>query len=542
MVGLAVRNAVTLGLHIRSEATRLSDLQKELQIRVWWSLFSLEILLNEITGRPCCISYRDISAPHPVNYSEEELFTLDKSRTGDSLHSTTKRRHKDGKGKGKGPEIQHSREMFGLSTVVNSPSVFTKFTTTTYFIHRTALNVLTNEVLNRLFCAAVVKIKWNEVQDIIREIDGRLQKWKSNLPDELRFALNESEEEDGHRYQKKGLAVMYHSARMILNRPALCRMEGRIKNESSASQKFNRDAVTKCVDSARALLATIGKPADPTKLYLIPPCWEILPHLCQAVSILMLEISFCAHHIKNEAHEILQDAKDAIQWLRVLSRLSIHARQAWQMHDQALRLVAINIGGDISDMSTEAELPPGWDQQSSKNFDPPTRQETVPEFDRFRDRLSGIQAQNLAATSAWVESSLFQSAAAPQPEMGQMYASNQYSNQPNFSQGRFEPGIMDPYSIFDSPGFPWYGQQPSFVDPRREMQWEPEANLDTTYQPYDSGEMRMPSHLEEDTTHPSQLQENPNVQNTDHGYQEEQYPTEESYRQQWQQGGGDGGS
>lgn len=65
--GLAIRQALTLGLHVRNEAKDISDVEKEHRVRLWWSLYSLECSLNELTGRPTCISDRDISTPLPVN-------------------------------------------------------------------------------------------------------------------------------------------------------------------------------------------------------------------------------------------------------------------------------------------------------------------------------------------------------------------------------------------------------------------------------------------------------------------------------------------
>jgi hypothetical protein len=71
--GLAIRHALTLGLHVRSEAKDLSDVDKEHRVRLWWSLYSLECLLNKLTGRPSCISDRDIGTPLPINISEDDF-------------------------------------------------------------------------------------------------------------------------------------------------------------------------------------------------------------------------------------------------------------------------------------------------------------------------------------------------------------------------------------------------------------------------------------------------------------------------------------
>ena len=73
LCGLAVRHALTLGLHVRNEAKELSDLGKEQRVRLWWCLYSMECSLNELTGRPSCISDQDISTPLPANIAVDEI-------------------------------------------------------------------------------------------------------------------------------------------------------------------------------------------------------------------------------------------------------------------------------------------------------------------------------------------------------------------------------------------------------------------------------------------------------------------------------------
>ena len=58
--GLAIRHAMALGLHVRSQAKDLTDVNKEIRYRIWWSLYSLEQLLSALTGRPSCVRDRDI--------------------------------------------------------------------------------------------------------------------------------------------------------------------------------------------------------------------------------------------------------------------------------------------------------------------------------------------------------------------------------------------------------------------------------------------------------------------------------------------------
>jgi hypothetical protein len=198
--GIAVRHAVALGLHVRSEAKDLSDMDKELRVRLWWSLYSLERLLDELTGRPSCISDRDISTPLPINMEESQFwrnYPLYKKHSRQSITSPTS---KD-KTRLFAPQIPTpitssttsmdpsmvSTSPTGSPTYSAYPFPMTRFpiTSSTYFIYRTQLSIISHDILTQLYCAALVKAKWSKVQETIRDIDSRLLRWKTSLPKEI---------------------------------------------------------------------------------------------------------------------------------------------------------------------------------------------------------------------------------------------------------------------------------------------------------------------------------------------------------------------
>jgi len=74
----------------------LSDIGKEQRVRLWWSLYNLECSLNELTGRPTCISDADISTPLPVNLD------IDNLKPGQSLYKHNIKNPPSGKFTAKG--------------------------------------------------------------------------------------------------------------------------------------------------------------------------------------------------------------------------------------------------------------------------------------------------------------------------------------------------------------------------------------------------------------------------------------------------------
>lgn len=365
---------MALGLHVRSEAKDLSDMDKELRVRLWWSLYCLERLLDELTGRPSCISDRDISTPLPLNVDETQF------RRDSPLYKKHRRRSATsptikGKARLSTPQLptpatssSASIDPSMVSTPPTSSPVYSAYTfpmtrlpitSSTYFIYRTQLSILFHEILTQLYCAALVKAKWSEVQDTIRDIDSRLLKWKASLPEEFDFS-NPPTQTDVFTLHRTGLSMFYNSSRMTLFRPCLCRFEGRIENESDRSKTFDSNAAIACVESARNILASLPSMSEPAKVYNITAWWIVVHYIVEAGSVLMLELAYRAEHLPSQAEEILADSKKAVLWLRAMSDQSIAARKSWEIFHSLLQRVAPKVGGETWSMPRTAPVPPGW--------------------------------------------------------------------------------------------------------------------------------------------------------------------------------------
>lgn len=387
--GLAIRNSLTLGLHVRSEVDDLAEVEKEHRVRVWWALYSLECLLNELTGRPTCISDIDISTPLPINVSEDDFHfsqalydnAQDDSRPG----KASLRGSHSAKGAfainfhdgdvlimgSKGP----SRDTI-ITDVIISRSLTYSFsmailplTSSTYFIYRTQLSIISHQVFTRLYSATTAKAKWSDIQDTMREIDQRLQTWQESLPKELDVnfeAFTSLDWDDPHLIQRTGLAILLMNTRMILFRPCLCRFGQRLQHNSEKSKNFNHDAAEACIRSARRMISLLSWSAtNPDKLYTITPWWTTLHYLCESLSVLMLEMAFRSQHVPNDAAYILDDAKKGVRWLSMMAERSISARKAWEIFDKLIRLVAPLIHWSVFDVPTEAPAPPGYNWRRS---------------------------------------------------------------------------------------------------------------------------------------------------------------------------------
>ncbi|KAH7317930.1 fungal-specific transcription factor domain-containing protein [Rhexocercosporidium sp. MPI-PUGE-AT-0058] len=387
--GLAIRHALTLGLHVRSEADDLSDYDKENRVRLWWSLYSLECLLNELTGRPSCISDRDISTPLPINIDEEEfrpgkrLYNpLDDTRYT-SGHSS-RRGSRGSKDLKRRPSATYQMPIGVTQPLAYTFPVLTLPTTTsTYFIYRTQLTIISHEIVTQLYCAATIKEKWVEVQETINGIDSRLRSWRDSLPAEYTLDFdrwNEPDWNDPYVLPRMGLAMLFNSSRMILFRPCLCKFEGRMSTQSEKSMDFNREGVQMCIHSARTMINLIGWTArNVERLYAVTPWWHTLHYLCEALSVLMLELAYLAQHLPTEAGDILDDAKKGIRWLIMMSEESISARKAWEIFDSLVRVVAPRINWSVFDLPTTAPVPLGYNWRSWSGLPGNADQQQIPQ-------------------------------------------------------------------------------------------------------------------------------------------------------------------
>ncbi|WBW72401.1 DNA-binding transcription factor Thi1 [Schizosaccharomyces osmophilus] len=63
--GLAVKTAISLGLHKNCEDFTLSQSSRELRNRLWWSVFCVDRFISIATGRPFSITLDNVTTPYP---------------------------------------------------------------------------------------------------------------------------------------------------------------------------------------------------------------------------------------------------------------------------------------------------------------------------------------------------------------------------------------------------------------------------------------------------------------------------------------------
>ncbi len=327
-------------------------------------------------------------------------------------------------------------------------------TSSTYFIYRTQLSIISHEIITQLYCAATTKEKWVEVQETIRRIDHRLQAWRNNLQSDFNITFDQWDEpdwDDPKVLPRMGLAMLFNSSRMILFRPMLCRFEGRMASQSEKSKGFNKEAVETCIQSARTMINLIGWAARSVeKLYSITPWWHTLHYLCEALSVLMLELAYQAQHLPSEAAYILDDAKKGIRWLAMMSGESISARKAWEIFDSLVRIVAPLINWSVFDLPATAPMPKGYNWQhwyggeqpapASSFTAQPQMSHPSPKLDtQYPDPelVSSVPRASTSSTPTWRPHNAFELSTTDPTSLPSTYATNAYT------QEKLTPNSLD---------------------------------------------------------------------------------------------------
>jgi hypothetical protein len=301
-----------------------------------------------MTGRPGNIKNRDCSVPLPSAIEDDNF----QAEEGPIASDDTQARPSQSRASASIPSKRALQPSSQSETITSSlgpgPASRIPLGNAAYFVHYTKLNILTAEVLGKLYAAKTAKSMWSDVQTLISELDIKLSKWKSELPSSFDFGRKQRDQT--FLRQRMCLGFLYNSTRAIINRPCLCRIERRIPNESGTSKEMCRFGAHACVDAARSSLNFIPDEPNTIGLCNISPWWCVLHYIVQAGAILVIELAFRAEHAPQEADGILKDAKKAVNWLHAISAGSLAAHRSWTSLDRLLRLAAPRVGGNTADM------------------------------------------------------------------------------------------------------------------------------------------------------------------------------------------------
>lgn len=349
MNGIAIRLAVSLGLNLRNEDPLLSRSSKEIRYRVWWALCFVERTLAMMTGRAAAFAESDCSAPLPLPVEEEE-FVNEKWFEEDSPVAMLRGLSKHDLAMA--PEPGFTSVLTTSDAAAESasqalpsyqrPELQIPPSKALYFLYHCKLGILAYNTLSRLYRPRVMNVSWASVQSEISKLRTRLAEWRYMLPPALDF--NSEQSDPQFLREQVDLGLSYYSTVVTLNRPCLCRIDRKIPNQSGEAEDFNRSSAVACVDAATSMIGLLPDDPRTVEMYSAGPWWSLVHHLMQAISILMLELSFRAEHWPEKSDIILDTARKALTWLECMSERDNAAYRAWHLSSSMLQKVAPKVG------------------------------------------------------------------------------------------------------------------------------------------------------------------------------------------------------
>lgn len=365
VIGHALRHATALGLHLKVADSTISITDRVRRARTWHSLYSLEILVSEVTGRPRAIAISDITTP--VDILEAPVRS-----TAISEHITTQYGPEAGSRRQWLKFLQQERpgstSILQGTTTLGSLSGVGAGAPASHFTHRIRLCFISHRIGTALY-SANENHSWSDLQDRTDILEKELLLWSRNLPPELNVQAPRSPNIDPRSNIE--LAMYYHSVRMILYRPCLCNIH--IPNESPQSKEFDLQTARKCVEAAISMSELMPDLRNAQEGFQLLPWWCLLHYTSQTIAILLLEISLNVVHFPGELERLMFALKHALLYLYRMTSTSKSAYKAWRIFRKVLYKASIEFAGlDIDDVPIDAAQPPNWgeaDEDSLKDQD-----------------------------------------------------------------------------------------------------------------------------------------------------------------------------
>jgi hypothetical protein len=304
IVGVAVRFAYSLGLHVQNDDISTVEGSKESLTRTWWSLYFLEQTLSIITGRPsmiidlcCSIS---LSMPFPeglANDAEASMRHRQDSKACRSTKSTS--------------QLPFDNSLDPLHTSTNAN--VTEANSGSYFNATVQLAMITERILTSLYSASSTMQTPEELQQNIHQVARRLDQWVMLLPAALNYHEPRGISSQHSNRERMLLGFQLCSARILLGRPFLMKPELSWTDNNEPS--FAVHMANSCIESAKTIVNFLPDEPQLDYLYNKGPWWCIVHHMMQAISILLLGLT----HPTATSHDsmsLIQYTKKVLRWLQ----------------------------------------------------------------------------------------------------------------------------------------------------------------------------------------------------------------------------------
>jgi hypothetical protein len=302
-----------MGMHLRNDDGQTGAVRRELNSRIWWAHYALERLVSALTGRPSLGMGYLCSVPLPLPLSSHDIneSTIQSRFGGDKGKQPLRPLRPPGSSQAMDFSAQQNLNYDNPGSGPANSGSYLRSTVTLSEITQAAL---------ALYTADTVRGSWESVQRSIAQENDALDVWATALPEGLNFFHRSNI--SGHKYRREqnNLDIMYHSTKILITRPCLCRLDRRISHQTADSKTFNQRAALLCVESAKqiAKLLPDALPSNLILLYQAGPWWQMVHVIMQALVVLLLEIVLESRYFPNDRQDVIPSMKKLLRWLRAM--------------------------------------------------------------------------------------------------------------------------------------------------------------------------------------------------------------------------------
>lgn len=351
-MGIAIRFAIALGLHVRNEDRSASGSKREVLIRVWWSLLHLERQISIMKGRPSAVAELDCSAPMPAPFSEQQI--LDANLVNILRRSSLPPATSPG---------AYNSLLLGPGSLSNaglgeaSPCLaVSEANSGSYFKATVQLTTITQSILSSFYTTGRKICSPDKLQQGISHLSQRLDDWYVKLPVEFAFQVHPHgwtmSQTPFHR-ERTLLTFQFCGAKILLTRPYLDSLRGSGKQTSQTDFSWRMASV--CVETAKTVVDVLPDHVQPRFLYEFGPWWTIVHNLTQALAVFFLALSYSSGAFEDTVG-LARYCVKIIRWLRSMDDLL--AKRAYRLALSCFELITKRLSLPVSvEQIFEPQLP-----------------------------------------------------------------------------------------------------------------------------------------------------------------------------------------
>lgn len=191
--------------------------EKEIRVRVWCSIMSLETILKVMNGRPCAIRLEDTNVPLPHAPDEDDILAIRRNSKSSQNQNSYGLASEDSSAISSLIELSRPRfrsaksiERSWSTEQRDSNPSSNDASRTSFFPQQLRLTKIIFEALSTLYSANMMHTKWKDVTEIIQKFNKTLARWHHALPDALSLDLSDRSIEYHHEVTMHVLCMVQY--------------------------------------------------------------------------------------------------------------------------------------------------------------------------------------------------------------------------------------------------------------------------------------------------------------------------------------------